>query len=195
VLAWAERARAACLRLDAARDPDDPELTADLARLRGLADAGVSGAAGVVGDDGERRRLERRVADRLRRSRQAVAAEASLTPAALVAAVAERTLVEYVRDGGALAAVSCPAGGPGWCGSASARRSGRGRRHRVRAAPPDPPPSPAATSTRVASLEAAAAQLDALVLGPVAAHVAERAWWSCPRPRSTGAVVGLAHPG
>ena len=93
VLAWAERSRAAALRLESARRPDDPELAADLARLRG------------VTDDDEQRRLEGRVAERLRRTRQAATPDATPTPAAIVAAMGDRVLVEYVRDGATLAAV------------------------------------------------------------------------------------------
>ena len=178
VLAWAERARAASLRLDAARDPDDPELTADLARLRGLAEGGVSGAAASRGDDDERRRLERRVADRLRRSRRAVAAEASLTPAALVAAVADHALVEYVRDGAVLAAVVVSGGRarlvrlgvPLDALGAEVDATGFALRRLIRASV-----TGRHVGAAVANLEAAAAQLDALVVAPVADYLADRA--------------------
>ncbi len=94
VLAWAERARAASLRLESATAVDDPQLAADLARLRGTAV-----------DEAEQRRLERRIAERLRRSRRATSVETLPSTAATVAAVGEHALVEYVRDVSVLAAV------------------------------------------------------------------------------------------
>jgi hypothetical protein len=94
VLAWAERARAAALRLDSAAAADDPQLAADLARLRG-----------VTVDDGEQRQLERRVAERLRRSRRAASADELPSVAAVVTAVGDHVLVEYVRDASVLVAV------------------------------------------------------------------------------------------
>jgi len=110
VLEWAERGRAGALWQRPARPPDDAALAADLAELRTVL-AAVDEAGKASGDTGRhlRRQAELEAAIR-RRARHAAGdgtSEAFTPPCLdrLRAALAQRALVEFVRDGDALWAV------------------------------------------------------------------------------------------
>ena len=111
VLAWAERCRARSLLVRPARPPDDPRLTADLARLRRV--AGEYEAAALAGRDAcalarRQRELEMAVRDRSRRaSGTGIRSQAGCPPMSELADVlGDRALVEYVQVGGELHAVT-----------------------------------------------------------------------------------------
>ena len=143
ILLWAERTRARTMRLRPVKPPDDPELAealTDLRRLTALGNrarlAGHPGA-GIAG----RRAAEERVvrASRVARSPLHRPGSAPPTPAALVAALGDAVLVEFVRHDGDLLAVTL--------------RRGRCRVHHV-----------AAVDTVTATLDAAAGALRTLAL-------------------------------
>jgi len=118
VLEWAERGRAGALWQRPARPPDDAALAADLAELRTVL-AAIDEAGKQSADTSRplRRQADLEAAIR-RRARHATgtgdddAGEAFAPPDAerLRAALGERVLVEFVRDGDALWAVVVAAG-------------------------------------------------------------------------------------
>ena len=106
VLRWAETWRAASLRRRPVRPPDDEQLAADLAELRGvMADLAVVDAPATRGAsraeisrlNTERLRLEAAIRDRSRYARGTYAPEPPFSPAALAGALGERVLVEFIR--------------------------------------------------------------------------------------------------
>ncbi|WP_203906241.1 CHAT domain-containing protein [Rhizocola hellebori] len=114
VLAWAERWRAATLRLRPARSPDDPELTRDLAQLRRV-------GAELTGQDGDpvrRHRLLRRqraLEEAIRRRTWRTGAAMSTMDKAIplervIASLGDRALVELVEEQGHLIALVAVAG-------------------------------------------------------------------------------------
>jgi tetratricopeptide (TPR) repeat protein len=103
VLAWAERARARALRLRPVKPPDDPELATALAELRRLA-----GMSGNRPETAARRAAEDRVvaASRVARSGLHRPGDAPPTLDELAAALRDNVLVEFVRRGDELWAVT-----------------------------------------------------------------------------------------
>ncbi|MEY9893451.1 tetratricopeptide (TPR) repeat protein [Catenulispora sp. MAP5-51] len=106
VLRWAETWRAASLRRRPVRPPDDEQLAADLAELRGVvADLAAveapttleSSRSEVSRLNAERLRLEAAIRDRSRYARGTYAPEPPFSPAALAGALGARVLVEFVR--------------------------------------------------------------------------------------------------
>ena len=106
VLRWAETWRAASLRRRPVRPPDDEQLAADLAQLRGVvaelaeveAPATRSASRSEISRlNAERLRLEAAIRDRSRYARGAYAPEPPFAPGALAEALGERVLVEFVR--------------------------------------------------------------------------------------------------
>ncbi|NUR63675.1 MAG: CHAT domain-containing protein, partial [Catenulispora sp.] len=106
VLRWAETWRAASLRRRPVRPPDDEQLAADLAQLRGVvaelaeveAPATRSASRSEISRlNTERLRLEAAIRDRSRYARGAYAPEPPFAPAALAEALGERVLVEFMR--------------------------------------------------------------------------------------------------
>ncbi|NHC46197.1 CHAT domain-containing protein [Motilibacter aurantiacus] len=109
VLEWSESWRAGALRQRPVRPPSDEELAADLAALRRV--VGEIHDLGLADQDteelfAERERLERAVRDRSRHARGSYAAPPPFDLHELTAALGERALVEYLRDGDDLLAVS-----------------------------------------------------------------------------------------
>lgn len=113
VLAWAERRRAGALRRTPVRPPDDTRLASDLAELRR-----VSSAIEEAGLDGrstrslhaQRTRLEHAIRDRSRHAKGVHAPEQPFDFGALAAALGDRALVELVRNGDRLHAVTVAGG-------------------------------------------------------------------------------------
>jgi hypothetical protein len=113
VLAWAERRRAGALRRRPVRPPDDARLATDLAELRR-----ISAAIEEAGLDGRSTRtlhakrieLENAIKDRSRHARGSHAPDPPFDLGALIAALGERALVELVRDGDRLHAVTVAGG-------------------------------------------------------------------------------------
>ena len=116
VLAWAERWRAATLRLGPTRSPHDPELIRDLAQLRRV-------GAELTGHDGDplrRQRLLRRqraLEEAIRRRTWRAGAASNLstidrtgTVEQIIAALGDRALVELVEQQGRLVALVAVAG-------------------------------------------------------------------------------------
>lgn len=116
VLRWAETWRAASLRRRPVRPPDDRQLADDLAELRWVtaqiatASTPARGTAPTAAEvsrlNTERLRLEAAVRDRSRWARGAYAPEPPFSPAALIAALGDRVLVEFVRVHDDLHAIS-----------------------------------------------------------------------------------------
>ncbi|MBB5872948.1 tetratricopeptide (TPR) repeat protein [Allocatelliglobosispora scoriae] len=114
VLAWAERFRAATLRLPPAAPQDDPELLRELAQLRRVS----AEIAGYEGDPVRRARPLRRqraLEESIRRRtwRTAAATSSVDTPASvdrIVGALGDRALLELVEQDGTLFAVVAAAG-------------------------------------------------------------------------------------
>jgi tetratricopeptide (TPR) repeat protein len=160
VLAWAERARARALRLRPVKPPDDLELAEALADLRRLASQDVQAHLGGGTGPGAviRRAAEERVvrASRVARSPLHRPEQAPPAAATLDAALGAARLIEFIRQGDELRAVTLGAG-----------------RCRLRHV--------AAMSEVTSALDAAVAALHALALdfgsprGRVALHAAARA--------------------
>lgn len=113
VLAAVERARSGALRFRSARPPDDEALVAELAALRGIvaalgeaAEASLEEVATLLA---RRTAIEAAIRDRARHAAGtrtgSASADARTRFAALVAALGDRTLVEYVEQDGRLHAV------------------------------------------------------------------------------------------
>lgn len=180
ILAWAERARARTMRLRPVKPPRDPELAAALAELRRLTaedtQARLAGETGT-GMAGRRAAEERVVrASRVTHSPLHNPGSAPPTPAALADALGDAVLVEFVRHGDELLAVTL--------------RRGRCRVHQVGS----PAAIAAALETATGALRtlalafgtprgrtvvrgaaaAAGRELDDLLLGPIRREVAGR---------------------
>jgi hypothetical protein len=114
VLGWAERARARALRLRPVKPPHDPELAEALAELRRLAaqDTRAHLASAAASTDTVRRAAEERVirASRVASSPLHRPEDAPPNAAALVAALGDATLVEFICRDGELLAVTLRAG-------------------------------------------------------------------------------------
>ncbi|MCE6998448.1 CHAT domain-containing tetratricopeptide repeat protein [Saccharothrix sp. S26] len=114
VLGWAERARARALRLRPVKPPHDPELAEALVELRRLAaqDTAARRSGSSAPADAVRRAAEDRVvrASRVAGSPLHRPEDAPPNAAALVAALGDAALVEFVRRGGELLAVTLSAG-------------------------------------------------------------------------------------
>ncbi|MEJ3654582.1 CHAT domain-containing tetratricopeptide repeat protein [Actinomycetes bacterium KLBMP 9759] len=114
VLAWAERWRAGAVALRPVRPPDDPELAHALAEVRRLTTAQAQ--AQLAGRPGPAlaavAAAEQRVvaASRSARSPLHRGGTSPPRPSELVAALGEAVLVEYVRHGGRMLAVTVRAG-------------------------------------------------------------------------------------
>jgi tetratricopeptide (TPR) repeat protein len=113
VLAWAERRRAGALRRRPVRPPDDARLAADLAELRRISAAIEE--AGLAGRNtrtlhAKRIELENAIKDRSRHARGSYAPDPPFDLAPLISALGERALVELVRDGDRLHAVTVAGG-------------------------------------------------------------------------------------
>jgi tetratricopeptide (TPR) repeat protein len=117
VLRWAETRRAANLRRRPVRPPDDQQLADDLAELRRVT-AQIVEAATAAPDEGrrptaqisrlntERLRLEAAVRAQSLRARGTYAPDPPFSPAALAAALGPRVLVEFIRLGEDMHAIS-----------------------------------------------------------------------------------------
>jgi tetratricopeptide (TPR) repeat protein len=180
VLAWAERWRARAMRLRPVKPPDDPELADALAELRRLTTTEVSArlAGGAGSMDTGRRAAEERVirASRTARSPLHRPAESPPTPAVLLAELGDSALVEFVRHGRDLFAVTL--------------RQGRCRfRHVAPLAAVTGQIDAAAAALRTlalafgtprgrqvvrSALDAAGRSLDALLFDPLRAEIGER---------------------
>ncbi|NUR60954.1 MAG: CHAT domain-containing protein [Catenulispora sp.] len=120
LLRWAEAQRATSLRRRPVRPPDDAQTGDDLAALRRISaqmveattrEKGLSGRrAGRAKLNAERLRLEAAVRDRTRYARGEYAPDPPFSAAALVAALGERVLVEFVRVDDVLYAVTVAGG-------------------------------------------------------------------------------------
>ncbi|WP_169953276.1 CHAT domain-containing tetratricopeptide repeat protein [Microbispora sp. H11081] len=172
LLEWSERARASRLPAAPVRPPDDPVLTALLARLRSVARDLAGQAAAPAPLLARQADLERRVRDHSRRRAGAPGGvpTAPVTPRDLAASLGSWALVEYVRRGADLHVLTMVDGRVG------VRRLGATAQaadliERLafavrRDARPDARPEALAASA--ALLDAASARLDALLLGPLA---------------------------
>lgn len=124
VLAWAERCRSVAHRPDPVRPPADPQLAAELSRLRQVCDR-LAAAVGTGEDptpwQAARLRLEASIQERTRRAAArrgtgaatggaATVPPPGRLPEALVEALGDRALVAFVHSDGALLAVSMVAG-------------------------------------------------------------------------------------
>ncbi|OPG14326.1 hypothetical protein [Microbispora sp. GKU 823] len=167
-----ERARASRLPAAPVRPPDDPVLTALLARLRSVTRDLAGQAAAPAPLLARQADLERRIRDHSRRlaGTPGDAPAAPVTPRDLAASLGSWALVEYVRRGADLHVLTVVDGRVG------VRRLGATAEaadliERLtfavrRGARPDARPELLAASA--ALLDAAAARLDALLLGPLA---------------------------
>ncbi|TQS29458.1 CHAT domain-containing protein [Microbispora sp. KK1-11] len=172
LLEWSERARASRLPAAPVRPPDDPVLTALLARLRSVTRDLAGQAAAPAPLLARQADLERRIRDHSRRLTGAPggAPAAPVTSRDLAASLGSWALVEYVRRGADLHVLTVVDGRVG------VRRLGATAEaadliERLtfavrRNARPDARPEVLAASA--ALLDAAAARLDALLLGPPA---------------------------
>ncbi|GAB3132340.1 CHAT domain-containing protein [Microbispora hainanensis] len=172
LLEWSERARASRLPAAPVRPPDDPVLTALLARLRSVTRDLAGQAAAPAPLLARQADLERRVRDHSRRlaGTPGNAPAVPVTPRDLAASLGAWALVEYVRRGADLHVLTVVDGRVG------VRRLGTTAEaadliERLtfavrRNARPDARPEALAASA--ALLDAAAARLDALLLGPPA---------------------------
>ncbi|MEU6408362.1 CHAT domain-containing tetratricopeptide repeat protein [Microbispora sp. NPDC046933] len=169
---WSERARASRLLAAPVRPPDDPVLTALLARLRSVTRDLAGQAAAPAPLLARQADLERRILDHNRRlsGTPGGGTAAPVTPRDLAASLGSWALVEYLRRGADLHAITVVDG------RVVVRRLGATAEvadliERLtfavrRNARPDARPQVLAAS--VALLDAAAARLDALLLGPLA---------------------------
>ncbi|MGI5158022.1 CHAT domain-containing protein [Microbispora sp. CA-102843] len=172
LLEWSERARASRLPAAPVRPPDDPVLTALLARLRSVTRDLAGQAAAPAPLLARQADLERRIRDHSRRlaGTPGDAPAAPVTPRDLAASLGSWALVEYVRRGADLHVLTVVDG------RVNVRRLGATAEaadliERLtfavrRNARPDARPEVLAASA--ALLDAAAARLDALLLGPLA---------------------------
>ncbi|MFI7040991.1 CHAT domain-containing protein [Microbispora rosea] len=172
LLEWSERARASRLLAAPVRPPDDPVLTALLARLRSVTRDLAGQAAAPAPLLARQADLERRIRDHSRRlaGTPGDAPAAPVTPRDLAASLGPWALVEYVRRGADLHALTVVDG------RVAVRRLGATAEaadliERLtfavrRDARPDARPEALAASA--ALRDAAAARLDALLLGPLA---------------------------
>jgi tetratricopeptide (TPR) repeat protein len=120
VLAWADRGRATALLTRPVRPPNDPDLAQRLGELRGVVatiDEARSAGRPTDGLVGRQLQLERIVRDLARRSSAPGLAGEHPSAGALVAAVVDGVLVEFLEHQGCLLAVTVA--------------SGRVRRHEV----------------------------------------------------------------
>ncbi|KAB8176801.1 CHAT domain-containing protein [Microbispora catharanthi] len=172
LLEWSERARASRLLAAPVRPPDDPVLTALLARLRSVTRDLAGQAAAPAPLLARQADLERRIRDHSRRlaGTPGGVPAAPVTPRDLAASLGSWALVEYVRRGADLHVLTVVDGRLGvhrLGATAEAadliERLTFGVRRYAR---PDARPDVLAAS--VALLDAAAARLDALLLGPLA---------------------------
>lgn len=171
LLEWSERARASRLPAAPVRPPDDPVLTALLARLRSVTRDLAGQAAAPAPLLARQADLERRIRDHSRRlaGTPGDAPATPVTPRDLAASLGAWALVEYVRRGADLHVLTVVDGRVG------VRRLGTTAEaadliERLtfavrRNARPDARPEALAASA--ALLDAAAARLDALLLGPL----------------------------
>ncbi|MEU8171256.1 CHAT domain-containing tetratricopeptide repeat protein [Microbispora hainanensis] len=172
LLEWSERARASRLPAAPVRPPDDPVLTALLARLRSVTRDLAGQAAAPAPLLARQADLERRIRDHSRRraGTPGNAPATPVTPRDLAASLGAWALVEYVRRGADLHVLTVVDGRVG------VRRLGTTAEaadliERLtfavrRNARPDARPEALAASA--ALLDAAAGRLDALLLGPPA---------------------------
>ncbi|MBP2708578.1 CHAT domain-containing protein [Microbispora sp. RL4-1S] len=172
LLEWSERARASRLLAAPVRPPDDPMLTALLARLRSVTRDLAGQAAAPAPLLARQADLERRIRDHSRRlaGTPGDAPAAPVTPRGLATSLGSWALVEYVRRGADLHVLTVVDGRVG------VRRLGATAEaadliERLtfavrRNARPDARPE--VLSASAALLDAAAARLDALLLGPLA---------------------------
>ncbi|HKE51639.1 MAG TPA: CHAT domain-containing tetratricopeptide repeat protein [Actinomycetes bacterium] len=109
VLAWAERRRAGALRRRPVRPPNDIRLADDLAELRRISaaieEAGLAGRSTRT-LHAKRIALENAIKDRSRHARGSYAPDPPFDLSTLVAALGKRALVEFVRNGDRLHAVT-----------------------------------------------------------------------------------------
>ncbi len=181
VLEWAEEGRASHLRLRPIRPPDDPVLAQSLGELRSLAqdiEAAIGAGRSTARLVQRRLDLERTVRDRTRMLPADAAGlpPAPVAPARIAASLGDAALVEYFVTAGVLRAVTVA--------------GGRIAMHRIGDVEPVADqidripfalrrlarPRASAASRDAASqlLGDAAARLDRLVIGPVAAAVGDR---------------------
>jgi len=107
-LQWAELRRAGTLRMRPVRPPGDARLAAELAELRSVASeisAGALEGRDVRDLQARRDRLENGIRDRSRHARGDGQAAGRLDVEQLLAALGDKALVEYVRDGDCLVAL------------------------------------------------------------------------------------------
>ncbi|MFI5682955.1 CHAT domain-containing protein [Streptomyces sp. NPDC051636] len=171
MLEWSERARASQLLAAPVRPPDDPELTTLLARLRSVTRDLADQAASPGPLLARQASLERRIRDRSRHlgAERVGALPAPVTARELSIALGDWALVEYVRCGAALHALTVVDG------SIRARRLGTAaeaadlterlgfalRRYSCE------PPRPGILAAAGELLRTAARRLDMLLLGPL----------------------------
>ncbi|HEX2698739.1 MAG TPA: CHAT domain-containing protein [Acidimicrobiales bacterium] len=178
VLRWVERARAAALRLRPVRPPDDDALAHDLAELREvaaeLAKAHPPGAAAKLMS--RQVALEEAVRRRARQAAGSGAVDAVPTLPRLASALAERVLLEIVQVDGFLHALVVRDGravlhamGP----AAAAERELEQLRSALRRLA-HRRGSAASLQAAVAAAAAAGEGLEALLIAPVAADIADR---------------------
>ncbi|MGN9812833.1 CHAT domain-containing protein [Micromonospora sp. BQ11] len=171
LLEWSERARASQLLAAPVRPPEDPELTALLARLRSVTRDLADPAAAPAPLLARQATLERRIRDRSRHLGGAHigAPPQPVTPRQLAAALGHCALVEYVRHDGALHAITIVDGRVRVrCLGTTAevadlieRVTFALRRHVLRAS------GAAALTAATQLLRASAGRLDALLLAPL----------------------------
>jgi tetratricopeptide (TPR) repeat protein len=180
VLSWAERHRAVCLQRPPVRPPHDPVLGALLGELRTVT-AALDGAARAgrraTELDARRRRLEEAVRRRALLAPSAGATAAAGVPVAdLAARLGDGALVEYLRLGDRLAALTVVDGELGVCELGDAGpvvRECRLLRFALgRLAGRDA--AEAAGRTFAANAAHAAAALDARLVAPLAGAVGDR---------------------
>jgi tetratricopeptide (TPR) repeat protein len=171
LLEWSERARASRLPSAPVRPPDDPVLTALLARLRSVTRDLAGQAAAPAPLLARQADLERRIRDHSRRlgGTPGNTPATPVTPRDLAASLGAWALVEYVRRGADLHVLTVVDG------RVSVRRLGTtaGAADLIerltfavrRDARPDARPEALAASAALS--DAAAARLDALLLGPL----------------------------
>lgn len=172
LLEWSERARASRLLAGPVRPPDDPVLTTLLARLRSVTRDLAGQAAAPAPLLARQADLERRIRDHSRRldGGPGGAPAAPVTPRDLAASLGSWALVEYVRRGAGLHVLTVVDGrvsvrvlGATAEAADLIERLTFAVRRNAR-----PGARPEVLAASAALLDAAAARLDALLLGPLA---------------------------
>ncbi|MEU6430607.1 CHAT domain-containing protein [Microbispora sp. NPDC046973] len=172
LLEWSERARASRLRAAPVRPPDDPVLTALLARLRSVTRDLAGQAAAPAPLLARQADLERRIRDRSRQlaGTPGHASAAPVTPRDLAASLGSWALVEYVRRGADLHVLTLVDGRVGVRRLGATAEAADLIERLTFAVRRDARPGarPEMLAASAALLDAAAARLDALLLGPLA---------------------------